>query len=99
MKPIPETFTRNGWEHVQLERQGNFAIYQRSKPAGLKPHFEVVRIAQNPAREQFGKRIEAAESYPTETQWGKFGFTFGDEAQARTRLSQLVSKVQEKALR
>lgn len=99
MKTLETEFTKKGWHHQQVAREGQVAIFRRWKDGGLPPHFEVVRIQQNQEREQFGVTIPAAESYPAETQWGRTGWTFPNLASAESRMSQEVAKCAEKAIR
>lgn len=59
MKTLPQTFTKKGWEHSQVTRSGNLAIYSRSKPDGLPAHFELVRIRQAQVAIIHGREIPA----------------------------------------
>ena len=79
MKTIPPIFKKHGWNFDQMTRQGNVAIFARWKWQGPR-HLEVVRIRQHdgfPLPD--GTRTEPGESYPSEKQWGRDGFTFSGE--------------------
>src|SRR6186713_2645735 len=77
-KPLASTFTDRGWNHTQLKRTGEWAIYERSKPEGLPPHHEVVRIRWKEARMVGGREIPEGEHYPSSSRWGVDGFTLRD---------------------
>lgn len=83
MKPLPSSFTKNGFHHALIERSGLLAIYRRWKRPE-NPHFEVIKIREGRAFEMDGKQLEAAEIYPDATKWGKSGWTFsGEDCQSR----------------
>jgi hypothetical protein len=92
MKTLATIFTKKDWLHEQVIRCGQVAIFRRQKETSPAPHYEVVKIRQNEAREQFGTMIPAAESYPGENQWGQQGFTFGTLGRAFDRFRELVEK-------
>lgn len=91
MRPLATTFTKSGWNHEQIFRDGNIAIYRRWKDAGLPPHFETIRIDSHNGYEIGGKWIEPAESYPSEKSWGLYGFTFPTEAESRAKADLLIT--------
>jgi hypothetical protein len=68
-------FRHSGFEHTQLKRIGDVAIYRQSK-SGLPDAYEVVLIEKHEGYTAFGKDIPAGEYYPSSTQWGLCGFTF-----------------------
>jgi ribosomal protein S27AE len=93
MKPIEIQFTQKRWQHSRLFREGNIAIYERSKE-GTLPHYEVVRIKshngfQIPGTEE---RSEPAEYYPSDNAWGAHGFTFNSIEDAAARAEQLIKE-------
>lgn len=96
MKPLETDFTRNGWHHRQIERQGLIALFRRTKDTSQAPHFEVIRIQEHATRVIAGQSIPAAEGYPSDASWGSEGFTYGTESEARTKFSELVSKEPER---
>lgn len=91
MKHIPDTFTQHGWNLELVERQGDMAIYQRSKPGGLPPHYEVVRLRQRDAYQLGGRDIPAGETYPSSRVWGKDGFTCPTLAKAREKFLTMLA--------
>lgn len=75
MKILPTQFTKNGWEHKQVQREGLLAIYKRWKNPE-NPHYEVIKIREGKAYELAGVPIPAAEIYPSAEAFGQYGWTF-----------------------
>ena len=73
--PIATEFKKNGFNYRQIVRQGDWAIYEQSKPTISRSWFEVVNIGRHDGYEVRGQRIEPAETYPPSESWGKRGFT------------------------
>lgn len=92
MKPIPETFTANGFIHELVERTGDVAIFRRFKMGGGREHFETVVINRHNGFSIAGKDITPAETYPPAQQWGVRGWTFLDKDAAKAKMSDLLSK-------
>lgn len=90
MKTLPDKFTKKGFSHTLVERHGNIAIYERTKPHYSRSHFEVIRIKVAKASERFGKKFPATEIYPSSESWGVLGFTCPDLASARERAATLI---------
>lgn len=91
MKPLDPAFTKSGWQFQQLRREGNTALFQRWKPEGLPPHYEVVRIRSHNGFKIPGtdKISDPAEYYPGDTAWGRDGFTFVSMETAITKFDTL----------
>ena len=75
MKPIPNTFQKNGYDYTLLERQGNVAVYEQHRDERTFA-YEVVKIRPRPAREFNGVKLEAAERLPSDEEWGTWGKTY-----------------------
>lgn len=90
MKTLPTEFTRLGFTHRQVERQGNVAIFERKKPHWSHSHFEVIRIRPGKAFQRAGVQFEAQERYPASFDWGQRGFTCTNLASARTRAAKML---------
>ena len=90
MRPLPETFSKGGFEYTLIERDGMAAIYRQSSPGTVQNCFEVGRIRRNAARIQFGIQIEAAESWPSSEEWGVRAWTYTDLGRAKQRLATLI---------
>jgi hypothetical protein len=74
MTPLQFPFIRDGFTHELLERHGLICLVKRSKPTHW--HYEVVRLKIRPAEERFGKWYPERESYPSNEEWGTYGFTY-----------------------
>ncbi len=76
MKPIPNTYSANGYDYKLHSRVGNVAIYEQyHRVAGLAA-YEVVKIRRgNGIAGQDGTR-EAVERMPSNAEWGIRGFTY-----------------------
>lgn len=74
MIELPVTFTKKKFLHKQIKREGEFAIYERQKE-GQSKHYEVVIIRSHNGYELAGNKFPPAEMYPSDSQWGVFGWT------------------------
>lgn len=92
IKTLEFPFRKKGWQHELLKREGLLCLVRRSKK-GVPAHFEVVKLRQQRARSfmRNAQRIELAamELYPSDKDWGTYGFTYRLEelpkAEARFR--------------
>jgi hypothetical protein len=89
-------FRHSGFEHTQLKRIGDVAIYRQSK-SGLPDAYEVVLIEKHEGYIAFGKDIPASEYYPSSAKWGACGFTFRSREDAERKFKELVGKQKELA--
>ena len=98
MKPMPLTFVKNTFAYEQVLRNGQIAIYkQRLNATADKPvrgclAFEVIRIKQVPEGEMFGRPIEAHETGPSNSSWGREGWTYPTLERAKEKFKELVEK-------
>lgn len=67
-------------------------MFAQTKP-GLSPTwYEVVVVQRHDAYEIGGTKVEAAETMPSTSQWGRLGFTYRDEASATVRFDELLKQ-------
>lgn len=92
MTTIPKQFTKKGFEHRQIFREGNIAVFERKHTAGTIEHYEVVQIHHHKAYTIAGQNIEAGEHYPSSGTWGTYGFTFSDREKAIARAVEMTRK-------
>jgi hypothetical protein len=94
MKMLETEFTRAGWNHQQITRHENTAIYKRWKDGGLDPHYEVIKIKAHKGFKVPGTEIitEPAEYYPSDSSWGTDGFTCHTFAEASEKFTELLSR-------
>lgn len=75
MKVLEKNFTYKGFEHSQVLREGNIAIYKQKLQEGVTERFEVVTIDSHNGYEIAGQKFPPSEMYPSSNQWGVKGFT------------------------
>ncbi len=75
MKILEKNFTYKGFEHSQILREGNIAIYKQKLQSGITEKFEVIIIESHNGYEIAGQKFPPSEMYPSSTQWGVKGFT------------------------
>jgi hypothetical protein len=93
MKKLETEFTYKGWNHLQVFREDNIAIYQRQKEGVRSPHYEVVRVKSHNGFQIPGcERSEPAEYYPPDRLWGIDGFTFPELSDATAKAKELLSQ-------
>lgn len=96
MKPLDTTFTKKGWTHEQVLREGLIALYRRWKDDPATAHWEVIRIQENAEREIAGVLIPEKEAYPGDGLWGQEAWTFTRLEPAEKRFQELVAKEPER---
>jgi hypothetical protein len=77
--PLRTTFTRDGFSYNQIWRDDDVAVYEYDSRGGS---FGVVVILMEGERVKFGKLTPQHEVYPTTTQRGTYGWTFGPKDRA-----------------
>lgn len=91
-KPLPSPYIKNGFEHTQLFRNGDFALFHK---VHLDPHFdagfEVVIITRHEGYELGGNMVEPAECFPSPEMWGIRGWTFQNLLAAKWKYNKLVT--------
>ena len=76
-KPLGVEYKKNGFNHTQLFREGDVAIFHKVHIDPIyDAGFEVVVISRHEEYEMGGNKIEAAEAYPSPEMWGTRGWTF-----------------------
>ena len=89
MKVLEKSFTRKKFQYDQICRNGNLAIYTQPHTESQGQTFEVIVIKSHNGYEIAGTRIEAAEVYPSDTQWGILGWTYQTLEAAKNKLKTL----------
>jgi hypothetical protein len=72
-KILETEFDKLGFHFKQLFREGDYAIYEKTK--GNSKGFETIRVSRHNGYTIAGVTIEPAETYPNNEQWGVHGFT------------------------
>ncbi len=74
--PIQEEFVLSGFSFLLLQRIGDIAVFQRTKPGWQKPHYEVMKVKKHEEYKIKDKHFPAAEYLPDAEEWGGLGFTY-----------------------
>jgi len=102
MKPLPEKFTKGGFDFVLVKRIGLVALYQKIRDFDFRvgkvwktfkhrDSWEVFIIQQHAAREIAGVKIEACEAVPCSESWGIKGWSYMTLADAEKRFNTLIN--------
>ena len=89
-KPLKTHFRSKGFDYVQRDRKGDVALFEQSKEGLSRSYFEVVIVQRHGDYEIGGTKVEAAETMPSTSQWGRLGWTFRNAKEARSRFDELV---------
>ncbi len=92
---MKKSFTKYGEQFEFVESKGAWSIYSRSyKPVtgtyGVKVAYEVVRGIQRKGNPPSGKIMPSGLAYPSQSAWGKHGFTKATLESARAKLGELT---------
>lgn len=93
MQPLPITKKDGQFTLTQIWRDASWAIYEKTNPNHSKSTFEVVkiRIAQ-PKSLPSGSHLPLRENYPSDSDWGKYGWTASSRPQADSILARELSR-------
>ena len=90
MQPIATDFTEGNYRFTQVERRGDFAIYQqqhRQAPGVIR--YEVVKIRVQPEHTwPDGRTSPEREVYPSSSSWGTLGYTVYRIEEAQSLLAE-----------
>lgn len=74
-KPLKESFQRKGFTYTLVKREGDKAIYEQ-KIEKKQLAYEVIKIRRHDGYTIGGVYIEPSEIYPSDNDWGTFGWTY-----------------------
>lgn len=90
--PLPAAFVRKGWTYRLIDRDGDVALLEKTKPNVTNPSYEAVVVQHKPAWTVAGNEIPAKEAVPSDAQWGSQGWSYNDLVDARRKMRALVDK-------
>lgn len=96
MKVLEKHTTGHGFDHDVIERQGMAALVAATHKTSKHRHWEVWHIQSHPDMEVHGHASPAAEYPPGPNSWGKQGWTYVTEPEARIRYARLIRELEEK---
>lgn len=96
MKILDLQFTKLGFTHTQIARQGKAAIYSREKDGN--EHWEAVIIGSHNGFNLTGPDgeknfVPPAETYPSPEMWGTKGFTCQSKERAWEKFNELRNQL------
>ena len=89
MRTLPTQFRSDGFDFEQLAREGDIALFRKTKPEILTETFEVVVIQHYEERTIAENLIEASEAMPPTSQWGKLGWSLQTRERAWEKFREL----------
>ncbi len=108
MRILEEKIISKGFRFTQIKRTNDFAIYLKENNVNVDSPsyyfcYEVIKIRKREAEafKRFSKLIELPlrEIYPTDNNWGLYGWTFEDLKGAEVCFIELCEKVSSTASR
>lgn len=94
MKPLADTYKKNGYIFHLVERDGDVAIYSQNDPdSGKTVAYEVFEVQKNEERVISGVSIPASESVPSNESWGKKGYTLWSLELAHARKREIIARI------
>ena len=94
MREIPQQYTKDGYTHTLLQRDGKVAIYEQRKGDIL--YFETVVIRKRTADNDFVGTKAGDEYIPSSSEWGIYGWTYTSYEQAREKMSKIILEMSDK---
>ncbi len=99
MKQIKQEFTRQGYVHKLMERNGCCAIYVVKDKIGGRHHYEVLHVLRHTETKttKFGTTIEGNEYLPPQSKWGEQAWTIMNLQDALSKYETETSRLLTKA--
>ena len=92
MVPLATRFRKEGWDFVQIVREGDRAIFRKTKSGFAFETFEVVLIRKDPEhRWPNGIVTPEHERMPGDRQWGLYGFSCQTRERAWEKFRELAA--------
>jgi len=86
-------FRHDGFDYLQICREGNVAVYQQTwKGNERSAAFEIIRVRRHDGFHIGGRFVEPGEVYPKSEAWGTNGWTMQDRGAAFRKLREIGSK-------
>lgn len=93
MKKLETYFVKNGYNHLIVWRDEDYAISKLTHTcSGTFVCYEAYKIKKTKERILFGKVVEASELTPSNEEWGIDGFTVQTLEQAHEKINLLKEK-------
>lgn len=89
MKQLAEKLTKNGFVYELVKRNDYKAIYSQTTQDGQLLGYEVFRIRKNKQWEMHGKVFPAAETFPTDNDFGITAWSCRTLERAKERYAEI----------
>lgn len=93
MKKIEKSFTSKGFEFKQILRDGDMAIYEKLAPGSKCSSYELIHITSHNGYVIAGNKIPPSEVYPSDSQWGVYGWTYPTLQAAKAKLKEKIEVI------
>lgn len=90
MQLLRTQFTESGFVFKQLDRDVDFALYEKRRLKYTAITYEVIRIRHRPAEKVFDVQYPLREVYPANETWGTDGWSFTELSDAQRRYASLT---------
>jgi hypothetical protein len=91
MIPLAESFRLDGFDFRLVKREGDVALFAKTKPRYRDPSYEVVLVQKRKAHTwPDGRTTPDHEAMPGSEAWGESGWTYSDLPAAQVRFSSLA---------
>lgn len=94
---LPLEFTAKNLNFKQVKRQNDVAIYLKTNPKTNFRAWEVFRVKRHNGYILGGNKIEPAENYPGDSQFGLIAWECDSEERALKRFNELLIENQNKS--
>ena len=88
-KPLRTEFKSRGFNFKQLARDGDFAVFSKTKDSWSHEAYEVIKVGRHNGYVLGGVTIEPAETYPSSEQFGVAGFSYQTKEKALKKFEEL----------
>ena len=92
MKILEKEFISLGFTFKQVVRDGNYAVYTKTKPSHRELSYEVIRIRSHNGYTIAGNYCPPSEMYPSSEKWGLDGFSPTNKKQAFEKMDWMMNE-------
>jgi len=89
--------SQRGWRFVEVKREGNAAVYEKRDVETQRVVYEVIEVqmSERSVRVIGGVEVEfkAKERFPSDEEFGRYGWTYGSMSDAEERFEWLKSRI------
>jgi hypothetical protein len=101
MRLLPEMFegtrSQKGWDFKLIDRNGNYAIYQKQSESNIYYKVIVIRVQKAKVAHYPGGRVvdyPETETYPKDEDFGLYGWSYGSLDAAHAKYNEISAVLQ-----